>query len=180
MANLDSKVRAYLGRNFSLKEIKKHTIQPRRVMFVVKGSIQFSKFLEDAKNCLSDSIVQITRVIENANTRKCLDIGVKKIDSKGPFYVMIKAGESFNTDLNERLNTAINEELLTPLCITGDCEYHGTIISTQLHKMVGGNKEAEMVYNETKRTLYRVEDKIKAIAIEQDKQQSFIYTWGQI
>lgn len=95
----------------------------------------------------------------NASLRDCIDIAVSKCNNT--YYLLMMPGESLSESYIYKLDRRINWEL-KPFSMVSTNAIHGFVLQTQLHRLLGGNKEMW------------IEDKIQELAQNQDLQKMII------
>jgi len=109
---------------------------------------------------------RIERIIElDCSKLRAIDLSMKRC--KSTYYSVVDAGDIISQSFCQGINRLLNDELFQFSMITNGKEYNKSVIQTQLHKILAGNKKRSII------------EKIEELAEEQNA-HNMIIKWGNI
>ena len=146
--------------------VKQKEIRPKKVIVVVKNANTSFATLYDTIQDITqqyDVPFQLVRVIEDgADVGRSIEMGIDKCSSQ--YTAVFDVEHKIPTNIINRLNVMVNEEMIRFLLIEPFTSYNGLIFTTAVFPMLGKN------FN------FPIFEKIKNVAEEQ-KKEHLLLTW---
>lgn len=152
----------------TLDSILAQSVSPSYMLMINKVPDKHVNVIQSTVK-VADSIdfeYKITSMFEEGATDdEAIDEVFNKV--KNGFYIVVKVGHELRSDLTEKLNQSVNEELLKVGYVDGYDGVNGRTTQAAIHKHLNGN------------TIKPLKEKLQEVSQFEEK-SSLIYTWEDI
>lgn len=126
----------------TLKDLEQNNNKPTSVTFTSIADINISEYARLIKdNCKFK--FNVVNPILKKDLLSIIDMCVNY--SKANYYIVYHLTKDNKlTDINDKLNIALNDKVMKFLMIN-DTDFHGTVIQRYLHKLLGGNTDKSII-----------------------------------
>lgn len=114
----------------SLNNIKKQTIKPKHVYYIVQGNVPYKNLFLNIIKELNQ--IEVKCSVVSVYNDLCVNEGIRKC--KNQFYSIFDDRDEIPEYFVERIDYFLNEELLQFLCITGE-RLSGTTFLTRVNQL---------------------------------------------